>query len=209
MPRQTNHAINEQDGHTQARNAPSGAKPDITDAVPAEIIESRIPSRSTMMSMHSGCITGLVNFVADPQPPLLATYRSFILYFRAGIIAAHFAAIEREIFLGIKFEELVSDEWISAGDELNVLDWMQFLRERRRKAELRGRGIISALAASRARFNILANFVASEIALTSPHDRDHLVRKFIRIAWVRHSLTILINHSIHNRKHIFRTTLQL
>jgi len=39
------------------------------------------------------------------------------------------------------------------------------------------------LSAARARFNLVANFVLSEIALTNPHDRVIVVSKFIRIAW--------------------------
>ena len=69
--------------------------------------------------------------------------------------------------------------------DLDVLDWAQFLRDRRRMAEKNGKGKISVLSAARARFNLVANFVVSEIILTHPHDRPFIVSKFIRIAWVR------------------------
>ena len=74
---------------------------------------------------------------------------------------------------------------MTSDEQLNVLDWAQFLRDRRRAAEKNGKGKISVLAAARARFNLVANFVISEIILTHPHDRTVVVSKFIRIAWVR------------------------
>ena len=37
----------------------------------------------------------------------------------------------------------------------------------------------------RGRFNLLANFVLSEIVLTHPSERAVVINKFIRLAWVR------------------------
>jgi hypothetical protein len=165
------------------------AKPNITDVVPAEILESRI-------SLPVASSSSLPGKAAVRSPPLssashansLLHHRSFILNYRSEVLARHFAVIEREIFLGIKFEELVSDEWTSSPKEdLNVLDWAQFLRDRRRAAEKNGKGKLSVLSAARARFNIVSNFVVSEIILTHPHARAVVVSKFIRIAWVRFS----------------------
>jgi GDP/GTP exchange factor required for growth at low temperature len=96
--------------------------------------------------------------------------------------------IDRELFLAIKFEELVSDDWRSseAAQAANVLDWGQFLKDR---ARLKAQGVegypTSALVAARARFNLLTNFVVSEIVDTSPAERASLAAKFIRVAWVR------------------------
>lgn len=168
---------------------PAGTKPKIDDAVPAEILESRIsalpaPSATSLPSKISTRSPPLAPTNKSVNTPLPLHHRSFILNYRSEVLARHFAVIEREIFLGIKFEELVSDEWMAPKEELNVLDWAQFLRDRRRAAEANGKRI-SVLAAARARFNLVANFVVSEIVLTHPHDRTTVVSKFIRIAWVR------------------------
>ncbi|TFY70764.1 hypothetical protein EVG20_g2242, partial [Dentipellis fragilis] len=79
---------------------------------------------------------------------------------------------------------LTSDEWRGTAEDSNILDWGQFLRERARwKAEGRSGSKTSALVAARGRFNLVANFVLSEIVLTHPAERPALVGKFIRIAW--------------------------
>lgn len=91
--------------------------------------------------------------------------------------------IDRELFLGVKPEELILDDWMSC-QEVNVLDWAQYLKDRARwKAESRWSQKTSALAAVRGRFNLLANFVVAEIVMTHPNDRAMLVSKFIRVAF--------------------------
>ncbi|KAH8112047.1 ras GEF [Phellopilus nigrolimitatus] len=185
-PRQTTHPINSPG--TQSLHTPaSDAKPKVDEAVPEEILLSRLPSRpstsgGTPVKSPTAQRNGQTTFLLAKHPNNPAPYRSFILHYRSGTLAQHFAVIEREIFLGIKFEELVSEEWMSSAEEYNIRDWMQFLRDRRRKVELRGVKM-SVLSAARARFNLVANFVVSEIALTNPHDRVYIVSKFIRIAW--------------------------
>ncbi|KAF4568291.1 hypothetical protein EYR36_010301 [Pleurotus pulmonarius] len=107
---------------------------------------------------------------------------SFVLLQRAEALAEHFAMIDRELFLGLRFEELVLDDWKSS-EGVNVLDWAQYLKDRARwKAEGRNAEKTTALAAIRGRFNLVANFVISEIILTRPEARPLLFSKFIRIA---------------------------
>jgi len=92
--------------------------------------------------------------------------------------------IDRELFLGVKPEELILDDWMSC-QEVEVLDWAQYLKDRARwKAESRWSQKTSALGAVRGRFNLISNFVVSEIVLTHPSDRAVLVGKFIRVALV-------------------------
>jgi hypothetical protein len=92
--------------------------------------------------------------------------------------------IDRELFMSVKFEELVSNDWLAC-QEVNVLDWAQYIKDRALwKAESRWPDKTSALAALRARFNLVANFTLSEIVLTQPSERAFLVGKFIRTAWV-------------------------
>ncbi|KAI6020490.1 hypothetical protein EDC04DRAFT_2737583, partial [Pisolithus marmoratus] len=71
--------------------------------------------------------------------------------------------------------------------EVDVLDWTQYLKHWARwEAESRFSHKTSALAAVCGRFNLMANFVISEIILTHPSERHTLVSKFIRIAiWHR------------------------
>jgi hypothetical protein len=170
--------------------------PIIEDAVPLEILQSRVLSQpftsggSGVGSPMSGRIRSL------PQPTLMPPnkpYRSFILTVRAGSLAEHLAIIERELFIGLKFEELVVDDWRNSAEESNILDWAQFLKDRARyKAEGRFTSKTSALVAFRARFNLFAKFVASEIVMTLPNERLNLVSKFIRVAWVRFMLPQLL-----------------
>ena len=102
------------------------------------------------------------------------------------LLIQHFSMIDRELFLGLKFEELVAQDWLNGGEDANILDWAEFLRER---ARLRAEGRIgqktSALNLVRARFNLVSNFVQSEIVLTHPSQRAAVYAKFVRMAWVR------------------------
>lgn len=92
--------------------------------------------------------------------------------------------------MGVKFEELVLDDWAGT-EEIDILDWTVYLKDRARfKAEHRFPEKTSALAGVRARFNLTANFVISEIILTQPSERPMIVGKFVRIAWVSVALTL-------------------
>ena len=166
--------------------------PAIEDVVPIEILQSRVLAQSNT-SGSSGIgspVNGRIKSL--PQPTLISPskpYRSFILTVRAGSLAEHLAIIERELFIGLKFEELVVDDWRNSVEESNILDWAQFLKDRARyKAEGRLTPTTSALVAFRARFNLFAKFVASEIVMTLPNERLNVVSKFIRVAWVRFTL---------------------
>lgn len=165
----------------------SEAKPKVEEAVPSEILESRLPSRLPNVGASSPehkkiMSPSRTNFAINSQSNV---HRSFVLAYRSDDIAQHLAYIEREIFLGIEFKELMTEDWMASCDGLNVLDWSQFLRDRRHKVELHGKGRSSALVAARARFNLVANFVLSEIVLSHHNSRPVIVNKFIRIAWVR------------------------
>ncbi len=127
-------------------------------------------------------------------------HRSWVLAFPTVALAIHFSMIDRELFLAIKFEELVSDDWRSseAAQAANVLDWGQFLKDR---ARLKAQGVegypTSALVAARARFNLLTNFVVSEIVDTLPSERASVAAKFIRVAWVRRTARLCGDHPVH------------
>ncbi|KAG6909166.1 hypothetical protein DXG01_001793 [Tephrocybe rancida] len=150
-------------------------KPLVEAAVPLEILQGRLPSRPPSVSRVSPPL-----FVA---PPETSYRRSFILERRAADLAQHFAMIDRELFMGVKFEELVLDDWMNC-KEVDVLDWVQFLKDRARwKVEHRYPDKTSALGAVRARFNLMANFTISEVVMTPPNERPLVVSKLIRIAW--------------------------
>ncbi|KAH7882692.1 hypothetical protein F5I97DRAFT_1816323 [Phlebopus sp. FC_14] len=161
------------------------AKPAPEDVVPLEILQSRVSSRPST-SHGSPLAPSRGQSIASP-PKMLApagrkSYRCWILNVSADSLVQHFSMIDRELFLGIKPEELIMDDWMSCR-EVSVLDWAQYLKDRARwKAESRFSQKTSALAAVRGRFNLIANFVVSEIVLTHPNDRHTLVAKFIRTA---------------------------
>jgi hypothetical protein len=158
----------------------SDARPALEDVVPLEILQSRVPSRPSTSSGSENPSMSLK--LGTPERPRV--HRSFILAYRAETLVEHFSMIDRELFMGVKFEELVQDDWMAC-EEVNVLDWGQFLKDRARwKAESRWPHKTSALAAVRARFNLIASFTLSEIVLTQPSERAVVMGKFIRIAWV-------------------------
>ena len=111
-------------------------------------------------------------------------HRSFVLNYPTDVLAEHFALIDRELFMSVKFEELVTDGWMEV-DEIHVLDWGQYLKERAAwKAEGVNGDKTTPLAALRARFNLVVAWVVSEVVLTQPGERSVVVGKFVRIAWV-------------------------
>ncbi|KAJ6464298.1 hypothetical protein C8R47DRAFT_1057447 [Mycena vitilis] len=152
------------------------ARPAPEDAVPLEILQSRIPAG------------GVASPKPVPRPPVSKPgegsrfHRSFIFGHRAQVLAGHFAMIDRELFMGVKFEEVL-DDWM-AYEDVEVLDWAQFLKDRARwKSDPEWADKISALAAVRARFNLMTNFIVSEVVLSPPNERHAVVAKLIRIAW--------------------------
>ncbi|TFY78533.1 hypothetical protein EWM64_g5480 [Hericium alpestre] len=180
-------------GPSSAVSSIADAKPSLEDVVPLEIIQSRVsssPSLSPTSSQTSPppMSPPLSKFVLPQQLPKM--HRSFVHGHGAAVLAQHFSIIDRELFLCVKFEELTSDEWRTSVEDANILDWGLFLKERARwKAEGRRGYKTSALVAARGRFNLVANFVLSEVVLTHPAERPALVGKFIRIAWKCYTLS--------------------
>ncbi|KAK7447019.1 Guanine nucleotide exchange factor lte1 [Stygiomarasmius scandens] len=153
------------------------AKPAPEDVVPLEILQSRLSE----MPPLSTRLASITSKFADHDVP--RAHRSFILGFKADDLAQHFAMIDRELFMNIKFDELLLDDW-AACEEVNVLDWAQYLKDRARwKAESRWPEKTSALGCVRGRFNLMVNFVVSEIVLTPPPERPLVFARFLRIAW--------------------------
>jgi hypothetical protein len=189
-------------------------RPSPEDAMPLEILQSRMSSRPSTSHDPSS------NKPASPPikpvnltsalPKFLnnKTHRSWILGYKSQSLVEHFSMIDRELFMGVKFEELVLDDWMSC-EEVNILDWTQFLKDRVRwKEESRWTHKTSALAAVRARFNLVAHFTLSEVVLTQPHERPLLVKKFIRIAWVSiFSLRCSVTHILRRKLIASATTI--
>jgi GDP/GTP exchange factor required for growth at low temperature len=164
--------------------------PGVDPAVPEEILRSRLSTSPLPLSPQNSQRSAATSAMNATAPALFAAlpqvHHSWVLGHRSGELAEHFGLIDRELFLEVRFEELIGDDWIRAVSETNVLDWGAYLKERARwKAERRGGYKTSGLATVRARFNLMACFVQSEIVLTPPSSRPVLVGKFIRIAWVR------------------------
>ena len=162
------------------------------DAVPSAILRGRPATVDTVsIQLVPPSIETLLSskFSTSKVPHI---HQSFVHGYPSEVLAQHFAMIDRELFIGVKFEELVSEHWMEC-EGIDVLDWAQFLKDRIRwKAELRFPEKTTALAALWARFNLMVNFVVSEIVLTPPSGRLALVNKFIRIAWVSSSFFPLV-----------------
>ncbi|BGP19865.1 Guanine nucleotide exchange factor lte1 [Rhodosporidiobolus nylandii] len=118
------------------------------------------------------------------------THRSFLLFCRTETLSQTFCLIERDLLRTLGHQELVSNAWretVQHG-ETDVLDWEAYLKERRRsEVEAKMRGQVpqrSAVQDIVARFNVSANWCASEILLTANVDeRAILIAKFIRLAF--------------------------
>ena len=164
-----------------------GAKPAPEDAVPIEILQSRVapPEEPSPASIIPSPHNSLAELASSHKPR--QTHHSWILGPRSSLLAQHFAMIDRELFLGLKFEQLVlTDDWMNLSQALDVLDWAQYLKDRARwKAEGRFQEKTSALAAVRARFNLMVGFTTTEVVLSQPQERVAVFAKFLRIAWVR------------------------
>lgn len=160
------------------------SKPAVEDVVPLEILQSRV-TPSLDISVPAAFSNSLDQALTSKFASSDRRYhRSFILDSPAELLAQQFSMIDRELFMLVKFEELVNEDWAEC-EEINVLDWAQYLKDRSRwKVEGRFAEKTTALAALRARFNLMVSFVISEIVLTAPSDRHIVVNKFIRIAWV-------------------------
>ncbi|TFK72390.1 ras GEF [Pluteus cervinus] len=162
------------------------AEPAPEEVVPTEILQARmtpVPTAPVTIPQRPARSSNFVN------PENTKIHRSFILGHRAEVLAQHFAMIDRELFMGVKFEELVVDDWMRC-EEIDVLDWSQFLKDRMKwKVEGQFPEKTTALAAVRARFNLMANFVLSEVVLTPPSERHIVAGKFIRIAWKSYGMS--------------------
>ncbi|KAI6020495.1 hypothetical protein EDC04DRAFT_2737691 [Pisolithus marmoratus] len=182
------------------------ARPALEDAVPLEILQSRVSSR--LSTLHDASLLPLSQGapVTSPKfllPPGRKSDRCWIMNFKADVLVQHFPMIDRELFLGVKPEELILDDWMCC-QEVDVLDWTQYLKDGARwKAESSFSHRTSAvLAAVRGRFNLMATFAISEIILTHPNERHTLVSKFIRIAIVRVGFcTYVVILKFASRKH--------
>ncbi|KAG5642703.1 hypothetical protein DXG03_002306 [Asterophora parasitica] len=185
VPTQLAHVVPAPSSGPGSPTRSTDAKPAPEDVVPIEILQSRMPSNARPS-------TSSLNPSISRNPEAPRVHRSFILNHRAVDLAEHFAMIDRELFMGVKFEELVLDDWMNC-KEVDVLDWAQYLKDRARwKVEHRYPDKTSALGAVRARFNLMANFTISEVVLTQPQERPMLVAKLIRVAWASFSVSCLL-----------------
>lgn len=192
-------------------------------------VEARRPSIISRMGVSgnangvksfsaSNPTTGAASIVSSPSAPsaplsgptttIPYAYRSFILLHRSELLAQQFMIIEAEIFKRIKFEEIIAHQWGQAIEDVNVRDWVTFVKERARVKNTLGNagsgpgsnGVhanpasmvqttsnpkLSSILALRARFDLVVNFIASEVVLSHATERIVLVEKIIRVAWVR------------------------
>lgn len=181
IPTQSAHMIPHPPGLGSPPQSTDVSKRDL-DVVLTEVIPDQVASPATgTTTLVSSRPETLSSKFANPDAPRI--HKSFVLSCRTTTLAEHFTMIDRELFMGIKFEELVADDWMAC-EEVSVLDWAQYQKDRAKwKTESQFPEKTSALAAVRARFNLMAHFVISEIVLTQPAERHYVVAKFLRVAW--------------------------
>ncbi|TKY88618.1 hypothetical protein EX895_002607 [Sporisorium graminicola] len=120
-----------------------------------------------------------------PVPPV---HRSFLLSYRSESVARQMCLIEAELLRSVSWDELASSRWRERRFGAEVTDWEAFYRDRvRDRLEAQRLGVVQqerAVEAIVARFNLTANWVASEVVLTQDIDeRAAVISKLIRIAW--------------------------
>ncbi|KAI3604166.1 group protein [Moniliophthora roreri] len=155
----------------------SDARPAPEDAVPLEILQSRLSSEISAVPSSRPSVS------VKPKTDTPRLHRSFILGFKAEELAQQFAMIDRELIVKVSFDELLTGDWMNCED-IDVLDWNQFQKDRARwKAESRWPERTGALGNIRGRFNLVANFTVSEIVQTHPSERSSVFAKLLHIAW--------------------------
>lgn len=96
-----------------------------------------------------------------------SSHRAFVMWHRTDVIVQHFTLIERDLLRMLSYQELVGGNWQRRPDKIDVLDWETYVKERRRlalAAAERGETTGSAVQDLLARFNLTANWVASEVS---------------------------------------------
>ncbi|CAE6401337.1 unnamed protein product [Rhizoctonia solani] len=176
-------------GHDTSSSRPN-------DRVVSEAISQQPTFESTSHSLHESTSHLIVDVPSPRQRvPMFKKGRSpkdtsFLLQHRSEVIAHNLSLVERGLFVAISFEELVMHHWAAQSHDLDITDWMQFRSDavhHRIQPNVQKEGgrdvLTSDVLAVRARFNLTANFVASEVVLAHPTQRVVLVNKLIRIAW--------------------------
>ncbi|GAA5930656.1 mitotic regulator LTE1 [Sporobolomyces koalae] len=147
--------------------------------------------KATLSRIFGGAIANQSRLTPNQQPvhpsPAPPTHRSFLLFCRTETLAQQFTLIERDMLRMLSYQELVSGSWKNRIGETDVLDWELYIKERRKEDLMtreKGGQVMSAVQDVITRFNLMANWVCSEILLTANIDeRAILIGKFIRLAF--------------------------
>jgi len=118
------------------------------------------PSQSRPVSSKPNALAA-----STPSPPV---HRSFLLFCRTETLAQQFTLIERDMLRMLSYQELVSGSWRTRMGETDVLDWEIYLKDRRREdlaAKEKGEQVMSAVQDVITRFNLMANWVCSEVSV--------------------------------------------
>ena len=127
-------------------------------------------------------------FVSPKRGLAPPVHRSFLLSYRSESVARQMCLIEAELLRSVSWDELASSRWRERRFGAEVTDWEAFYRDRvrdrldaQRLGELHQERAVEAIVA---RFNLTANWVASEVVLTQNIDeRAAVICKLIRVAW--------------------------
>ncbi len=180
------------DGKKAFAAAPGHADPDVRAESESDVSVPDI-SRNIRATTQRASVTALgapmplsTGVPAFGLPPM---HRCFLMDYRSEDVAKQMSLIEAELFTHISWQELTSGDWRAFRQRNEVSDWEGFYRLRMREKAIAEQndqtyhdnhlGVIVA------RFNLAANWVASEILLTQTlRERVALIAKFIRVAWV-------------------------
>ncbi|KAJ1309351.1 hypothetical protein OPQ81_006130 [Rhizoctonia solani] len=193
VPRSAVGSLVEGPGHDTSSSRP--ANDPVKDSTSARVVSEAISQPS--QSLHDST-SHLIVDVPSPRQRVPIPFKkgrspkdtSFLLQHRSEVIAHNLSVVERGLFVAISFEELVMHNWGTQSHDLDITDWMQYrtdaahYRIQPNVQKEGGRDVLTSdVIAVRARFNLTANFVASEVVLAHPTQRVVLVNKLIRIAW--------------------------
>jgi GDP/GTP exchange factor required for growth at low temperature len=167
------------------------AEVEITQLPLPPVASSPLPSPPRQIKKKSSIRDFLTRpFALSPIPPapvparsILPTHRSFLLQCSTEIIAQQFCLIERDLVRVVGWQELVGGSWrdrIEREQEL-VVDWDKYLKERRdldREAKKAGDKTHVDVQAIIARFNLMANWVCSEVGSFFSNFRARMIDIF-------------------------------
>ncbi|GAA93801.1 uncharacterized protein L969DRAFT_84749 [Mixia osmundae IAM 14324] len=161
----------------------------VTDATPATPSSQSLTSSQSRSASVDLPSQSIIPRLDAPFQQRRTIARLHILACKTSVLAEQFALIEADLLQAVTYQDLLGGDWKSATPR--VLDWASYLKERAR-AKAQGNIQDSAVAAIIARFNLIANWTASEVTnVVNLESRTAVLSKLIRLAWKSYQLSNL------------------